>query len=199
MSAVLSEPGLDLLFRDARTHVAWSDHPLPDDMPQRLFELAKWGPTSTNSLPARFVFITSQAGKERLKPHLDGGNVDKTMAAPCCVIVAHDREFYTKMDGLMPPPMDKMIQAFFASNPDKAEDNAVRNSTLQGAYLIMAARALGLDCGPMQGFNREGIDGEFFHDEPWTANFLINIGYGDPAQVRPRMKRLAFDDACRIV
>lgn len=198
MRQELHEHGVDLLFRQARTHITWEERQLAADLPQRLYELTKWGPTSVNSNPARFVFLVTQEAKERIKPHLDPGNVEKTMSAPCCVIVAYDRMFHSKMANLM-PAIGETVAAFFSSNAEKSEENAFRNSSLQGAYLMLAARALGLDCGPMQGFARDGVDGEFFKGESWTTNFLVNIGYGDQEKVRPRMPRLSFEEACRIL
>jgi 3-hydroxypropanoate dehydrogenase len=179
------------LFTEARSQNGWLDIPLPDGTAQRLYELAKWGPTSGNCLPGRFVFLQSPEAKERLRPALSKGNLDKTMAAPMTVIVAHDLGFTEKLPELFPHgdarPWFKGIEA----------ETAFRNGSLQGAYLMMAARTLGLDCGPMSGFDRAAVDAEFLAGTDWTANFLVNIGYGDPDKVWGRLPRLAFDDACQ--
>src|SRR6266699_1960012 len=160
MNDVLRDEALDQLFREARTHNAWLDKPVTDDMLRQLYDLMKWGPTSANSSPARFVFIRSQAAKERLRPMLAPGNVEKTMAAPVTVIIAYDLLFFDKVPRLFPhyPAMRDM----FVRNPQLIQETALRNSTLQGAYLILAARALGLDCGPMSGFDNAKLDEEFF-------------------------------------
>lgn len=184
---------LDRLFFEARTHNKWSDRPVTDAMIRALYDAAKWGPTTANSNPARFVFIRSAAAKERLKPHLSPGNVDKVMQAPCTVIVAGDTRFYDYYDKLFP---SRDMRSTFAGNDALIADTVARSSTLQGAYLIMAARALGLDCGPMSGFDKTGTDAEFFPDGRWKSNFLCNIGYGDPAGLYPRNPRLDFEEAC---
>jgi len=206
-----AEPCLDLIFRNARSHSAWLDTPVSDEMLQQVYDTMKWGPTSANSSPARFVFIRTKAGKERLRPTLAPGNVAKTMAAPVTVIVAYDLKFYEKLPRLFPhsPSMREM----FASNPQLVEMTARRNSSLQGAYLIIAARALGLDCGPMSGFDNtlldheffdagrecESCDQEFFPEGHVKSNFLINLGYGDPSKLQPRHPRLAFGEACTLL
>jgi len=208
---VLSADALDQLFREARTHNAWLDRPVTDDTLRQIYELAKWGPTSANSSPARFVFIRSQQVKERLRPCLAPGNVEKTMAAPVNVIIAYDLLFYEKLPKLFPHSPN--MRDLFAQNPQLIEETAKRNSTLQGAYLIMAARALGLDCGPMSGFDNakvdeeffgagkecEGCEQEFFPSGHVKSNFLCNLGYGDPSKLFPRAPRLEFTEACTLL
>jgi 3-hydroxypropanoate dehydrogenase len=187
-------PDLERIFHSARTHNAWLDRPVTGEDIRRIYDAAKWGPTTANTNPARFVFIRSAAAKERLRPHLSAGNVDKTMAAPCCVIVAMDTQFYELMPQLFP---SRDMRTTFAGKADLIAETAFRSSTLQGAYLIVAARALGFDCGPMSGFNRETLDAEFFPDGRWKSNFLCNIGHGDPAKLFPRNPRLEFEQACQ--
>ncbi len=189
----LSEQALDRLFLKARSRNAWLNVPLPDALIRELYDLAKWGPTAANTTPARFVFVRSTAAKERLRPHLMPGNVDKTMAASCCVIVAYDTRFYDLLGKLFP---SRDMRSNFVGNAPRIEETAKRNSTLQGAYLMLAARALGLDCGPMSGFNAAGVDAEFFSDGRWKSNFLFNIGYGTDENLYPRNPRLDFDEAC---
>jgi 3-hydroxypropanoate dehydrogenase len=189
----LSEQALDRLFLKARTRNAWLNVPLPDALMRELYDLAKWGSTAANTTPARFVFLRSAAAKERLKPHLMPGNVDKTMAASCCVIVAYDTCFCDLLSKLFP---SRDMRSSFVGNEPLIEETAKRNSTLQGAYLMLAARALGLDCGPMSGFNAPGVDAEFFSDGRWKSNFLCNIGYGTDENLFPRNPRLDFDEAC---
>ncbi|WZO97661.1 malonic semialdehyde reductase [Isosphaeraceae bacterium EP7] len=189
------ENALDLLFREARTHNAWLPQPVAERSLREIYDLAKMGPTSVNSSPARFVFLTTPEAKERLVPGLMAGNVEKTRSAPVVVIVAQDMEFYEALPRLM-PAMD--ARSWFAGNPALIADAASRNSTLQGAYLMLAARSLGLDCGPMSGFDAEKVNAEFFPDGKWRANFLCNLGYGDAQGLHPRGPRLAFDEACRI-
>jgi 3-hydroxypropanoate dehydrogenase len=189
----LNEQALDRLFLKARSRNAWLNVPLPDALIRELYDLAKWGPTAANTTPARFVFVRSTAAKERLRPHLMPGNVDKTMAASCCVIVAYDTRFYDLLGKLFP---SRDMRSNFVGNAPRIEETAKRNSTLQGAYLMLAARALGLDCGPMSGFNAAGVDAEFFSDGRWKSNFLCNIGYGTDENLFPRNPRLDFDEAC---
>jgi 3-hydroxypropanoate dehydrogenase len=201
---------LDVLFQKARTHNTWLPKPVPDELLRELYEVAKWGPTSANSSPARFVFLRSKAAKERLRPTLAAGNVEKTMKAPVTVIIAYDLKFYDKLPKLFPP--NPAMRDIFANNPQLIEETAKRNSSLQGAYLIMAARALGLDCGPMSGFDNAKVDEEFFaagkceacEQEFFPAghvksNFLCNIGYGDPSKLYPRNPRLDFSEACNLM
>jgi 3-hydroxypropanoate dehydrogenase len=189
----LADAVLDQLFRTARSRNAWLARPLPDDIGRQLYDLAKWGPTAANSTPARFVFVRSAPAKERLKPHLNAGNVEKVMTAPCCVIIAYDSRFYDTLPKLFP---SRDMRAVFVGNEALIEETAKRNSTLQGAYLMMAARSLGLDCGPMSGFNAASLDADFFPDGRWKSNFLCAIGYGSDEKLFPRNPRLAFAEAC---
>ncbi len=196
MSEILQDAGLDLLFRQARTYRAWRDEPVSEVLIQAIYDLAKMGPTSANCSPMRVVFVTSAAAKERLRPALDKGNVEKTMTAPATAIIGYDLAFYEKLPFLAP---HADMRAMFAGKPALIEETAKRNSSLQGAYLMLAARALGLDCGPMSGFDRKKVDAEFFPHSEIRSNFLCNIGYGDKGALHPRQPRLAFDDACDIV
>lgn len=193
----LPDPALDQLFRQARTHRWWEDRPIPEETLQRIADLAKLGPTSANSSPGRFVFVVSQKAKERLKPHLDEGNVRQTMSAPATVIVAYDTQFYEKLHRLAPNSPD--ARSWFVGKPEAIERTGFQGSCLQGAYLIMAARALGLDCGPMGGFDRRGVDEAFFPEGAYKSNFLVNLGYGLPEKLHPRQPRLAFEEFCTIV
>ena len=196
MSEILSDDGLDLLFRNARTHRAWLDRPVGDVLLQALYELARLGPTTANSNPMRVVFLRSSEAKERLKPALDAGNVAQTMAAPVTAIVGYDLRFYDHLPRLYP---HADARAWFADAPAAAATTAFRNGTLQGAYFIVAARALGLDCGPMSGFDNGKVDAEFFPDGRFKSNFLCNLGHGDAAKLRPRGPRLDFADTCQII
>lgn len=191
----LDEDAIAQLFLAARTYNSWSDRPVDEDTIRRLYELAASGPTAANSNPARFVFITSNAARERLRPHINSGNLEKTMSAPCCVIVAYDIRFYELMPQLFP---SRDFKSVFEGRNAQNEDLLRRSATLQGAYLILAARTLGLDVGPMSGFNQETLEQEFFPDGRWKANFLCNIGYGTDVGLYPRNPRLDFDQACRI-
>jgi 3-hydroxypropanoate dehydrogenase len=207
MSNVLGNEALDQIFRKARTHNAWLDKPVTDDTLRQLYELIKWGPTSANSSPARFVFLRSREAKERLRPALSPGNVEKTMAAPVTVIIAYDLLFFEKLPKLF--PQSPAMRGLFAGNPQLIEETAKRNSSLQGAYLMIAARALELDCGPMSGFDNakvdleffgageecEGCEQEFFPSGHVKSNFLCNLGYGDPSKLFPRAPRLEFNEA----
>ena len=191
------EPGiLDVLFREARTWTAWQDRPVDDDKLRDAFDVMKWGPTSANSSPARFVFVRSEAAKQKLKPALSVGNVDKTMAAPVTAIVAYDPAFYDNLPLLLP---HADARGWFAGDPALAEETAFRNSSIQGGYFIIAARAVGLDCGPMSGFDRTAVDAAFLAEWGWKSNFLINLGHGDPRGLHARNPRLGFNEACRIV
>jgi 3-hydroxypropanoate dehydrogenase len=192
----LAEPALAQLFTAARTFRHWTPRPLPADTLRALYQLLKWGPTSSNTLPARFVFVVSAAAKARLAPVLSAGNVEKTMSAPATAIVAYDSRFYELLAKTNPR---SRVREVFANDPAIAAENAFRNGSLQGAYLILAARALGLDCGPMSGFDKDKLDAEFFPDGRWRSNFLVNLGYGDRASLHPREPRLDFDEACRIL
>jgi 3-hydroxypropanoate dehydrogenase len=196
MSRTVNDEALNIIFREARTQNKWHDKPVSTALLMAVYDLARWGPTSANISPARFVFIVSQAAKERLKPHLSPGNRDKTMAAPATAIIAYDLKFAEKVPQLFPhmPEAKDWFQ-----DPKFAEVSAFRNGTLQGAYFMIAARALGLDCGPMSGFDNAGVDREFFPEGTTKSNFLCSIGHGDPAGVFPRSPRLSFDEACRIL
>jgi 3-hydroxypropanoate dehydrogenase len=193
---MLDDHGLDLLFRTARTQNGWLPKPVPESLLRAVFDLAKMPPTSANCSPMRLVFVATPDGKERLKPALSAGNLEKTMAAPVTAIVANDSQFYDELPRLFP---HADARPWFASNEAFAATTAMRNGSLQGAYLIMAARALGLDCGPMSGFDNAKVDAEFFPDGRFKSNFLCNLGYGDPAKLFPRSPRFDFDDVCKIV
>jgi 3-hydroxypropanoate dehydrogenase len=197
MKSTLSDEALAQIFLEARTYNGWLDKPVTDDQIRKLYNLMKWGPTSANSSPARFVFIRSPQAKERLRPVLSPGNVEKTMAAPVNVIVAYDLLFHAKLPQLF--SHKPAMQDLFASNAKLGEETARRNSSLQGAYLMIAARALGLDCGPMSGFDNAKLDEEFFGAGNVKSNFLCNIGYGDPTTFNARLPRLEFDEACTIL
>ncbi len=192
----LDDTALDTLFRTARTKNAWTDRPVSDETLRALYDILKLGPTSANCSPARFVFIRTPEAREKLKPALNPGNIDKTMSAPITVIVAHDPLFYENLPKLFP---HADARAWFSGNPDLAEETAMRNGTLQGGYLIMAARALGLDVGPMSGFDKDKVDRAFLADHGWKSNFLINLGYGVAEDLFPRSPRLAFEEACLLV
>jgi len=192
----LPAAALDQLFAEARTHRHFLPKALPEGMLERLYTLLEWGPTSGNCLPARFVFLVSAAAKERARPALEAGNVRKVMEAPATVIVAHDSRFYELLAKTNPR---STALAEFAANRALADENAFRNGSLQGAYLILAARALGLDCGPMSGFDNARLDAEFFPDGRWRSNFLVNLGYGDRSKLHPRGPRLGFEEACRVL
>jgi 3-hydroxypropanoate dehydrogenase len=193
---ILSDKDLDILFREARTYNHWKEQDVSDVVLQGVFDLLKMAPTSANCSPARFKFVKSEAAKEKLKPHLMGGNVDKTMTASVTVIIANDMEFYEHLPKLFPHADAK---SWFAGKPKSILETATRNGTLQGAYLMMAARALGLDCGPMSGFDGDGVKDAFFKDDNVQVNFLCNLGYGDPKDMFPRSPRFDFDDICEIV
>ena len=211
MAEAVDDRALNSLFREARSFMKWQPRPVSDQTLHDLYELLKWGPTSANAGPARFAFLRSKESKERLRPALAPLNVEKTMTAPVTVIIAYDLKFYEQLPRLFPhsPGMAKL----FEGNAEHAQSTAKRNSSLQGAYLIMAARALGLDCGPMSGFDQSkvdeeffaagkpcfGCDQEFFPEGHVKTNFLCNLGYGDPASLKPRLPRLAFSDACSLL
>jgi 3-hydroxypropanoate dehydrogenase len=209
MSRPVNDEALDTLFRQARTHNAWLKKPVSDETLRQLYDLLKWGPTSANGLPLRVLFLRTPEAKERLRPALMPGNVDKTMAAPVTAIITYDELFYERMPVLF--PQNPGIRDFFANSPELASVTAFRNGTLQGAYLMLAARALGLDCGPMSGFDNAKVDAEFFpasaggdEDEVMPAgriksNFLCNLGYGDPTALHPRNPRIEFDQACKLL
>jgi 3-hydroxypropanoate dehydrogenase len=197
MSKVLSDEGLGLIFREARTHNGWLDEPVDDALLKQVYDLAKMGPTSANMCPMRIVFVKSREAKEGLKPALDPGNVDKTMKAPVTAIIGMDIHFYEELPKLFPHADAK---SWFKDLPDNIlEYLALRNSSLQGAYFMLAARSLGLDCGPMSGFNNQKVDEAFFAGKTVKSNFLCNLGHGDASKLYPRCPRLDFDEACRLV
>ena len=189
----LDQASQDQLFALARTHNKFDQRPVSDDELREVYHLAKWGPTSANSSPARFVFLRTAEAKEKLRPALSAGNLDKTLGAPVVVIVAYDPRFYEQLPRLFP---HADARSWFAGNEALAEETAFRNSTLQGGYFILAARAAGLDCGPMSGFDRAKVDQAFFAFSGWKSNFLINLGHGDASGLFDRSPRLAFDEAC---
>ena len=193
MPARLDDAVLKQLFLEARTLRAWQPREVPDSLLHEVVDLLKMAPTANNSLPGRIVFVKSKAAKARLKPHLSPGNVDKTMAAPATAILAYDLEFYAH------PPKGQEPLSGFTDKPERAQTVAFRNGSLQGAYLIMAARSLGLDCGPMSGFDNAGVDREFFAGTHTKSNFLCNLGYGDRTGLRPRAPRFAFDEMASIL
>ena len=195
MVKTVSDEGLDILFREARTRNGWEDTPVSETHLQAIYELLKWGPTSANCSPARFVFVSSAAGKEKLIPCLAEGNQSKAQQAPVTVIIGHDITFYEKLPELFPHTDAK---SWFVGSDDLIEETAFRNGTLQGAYFMMAARALGFDCGPMSGFDKEKVDNAFFAGTPVKSNFLCCIGHGTDENLFPRSPRLDFDVACRI-
>jgi len=194
---MLEAAALDTLFREARTHNAWTDREVSDDTIREIYDILKMGPTSANSSPARFLFLRTKPAKERLGPALSAGNHDKTMAAPVTVIVAYDPKFYEHLPKLFPHNQD--ARSWFTSNEALAATTAFRNGTLQGAYLILAARSVGLDVGPMSGFDNDKVDEEFLRWRGWRSNFLVNLGYGDPAGLFPRSPRLSFEEACELL
>src|SRR5580692_4034780 len=211
MAHAVDDSVLDVLFREARSYSTWQPRSVSDDTLRALYDLLKWAPTSANAGPARFAFLRSKESKERLRPALAPLNVDKTMTAPVTVIVAYDMKFYEQLPKLF--PQSPGIKQLFEGNPQLVEVTAQRNSSLQGAYLVLAARALGLDCGPMSGFDNAkvdeeffaagkpcfGCDQEFFPEGHVKSNFLCNLGYGDPGTLFPRLPRLGFNEACSLL
>ena len=197
MSARSTDAVLDQLFRSARTNNKWQQKDVPDSLLRELVDLAKMGPTSANCQPARFVFVKSPEAKQRLKPFLSSNNAEKTMQAPACVIIGYDLTFYEHLPRLFPHNLS--ARTWFEGNEANIMTTALRNGSLQGAYLILAARALGLDTGPMSGFDNAGVDKEFFAGTPVKSNFLCSLGYGDPAGVHPRGPRFAFDEMAKIL
>lgn len=194
---MLSDKDLDLIFREARSFSTWSDRTVSEVTLQAVYDLMRWGPTSANCSPARLVFLASDEARERIKPHLSPGNVDKVMTAPVTAIIASDSKFYDRIPELLPHNPD--AREWFSGDEKLAAETAFRNSTLQGGYFIIAARALGIDCGPMSGFNPDGVNAEFFPDGQVKANFICALGYGKPEDLFPRSPRLGFDDACQIL
>jgi 3-hydroxypropanoate dehydrogenase len=192
----LDDAALDTIFRAARTTWEFTDQPVTDEDLHALYDLVKLGPTSANCSPARFTFVRSEEGKEKLRPCLSAGNLDKTMAAPVTVIISSDPLFYTHLPKLFPATDAK---GWFSGNPDFAEDTFFRNSTLQGGYLIIAARALGLACGPMSGFDRQKVDRAFFGTSGWKSNFLVNLGYAAPSDAPyERLPKFTFEEAAQF-
>jgi len=184
------------ILEAARTYTAWQERPVTDELLKRVYDLAVLGPTSSNCCPMRVVFVKSAEAKARLKPCLNEGNVEKTMKAPATAIVAYDTRFYDLLPRLYP---QRDFRSIFAANAELAQVTAFRNGGLQGGYFILAARALGLDCGPMSGFDNAKLDAEFFADGRWKSNFLCNMGYGDASRLHPRNPRPSFEEACRII
>ena len=196
MPAQLNDEGRDLLFRKARTHSAWLPRPVDDALLQEAYDLAKMGPTSANMCPMRIVFVKSKEAKEKLRPCLHAGNLDKTMAAPVTAVIGMDIHFYEKLPILYPQADAK---AWFKDLPeDVLEYTALRNSSLQGGYFILAARAVGLDCGPMSGFDNAKVDAAFFAGTTIKSNFLCNLAYGDASKLYPRNPRLSFAEVCSL-
>jgi 3-hydroxypropanoate dehydrogenase len=196
MRAALPDACLDTMFRTARTHNGWKPEPVPEAVLHQLYDLMKMGPTSANSSPARLLFLTSAAAKEKLKPALSSGNRDKTMAAPVVALIGYDTQFYELLPELFP---HTDARSWFTSSPALAEETAFRNSTLQGAYLMMAARALGLDCGPMSGFDAAKVNAAFWPDGRVKVNFICALGIGDESKLFDRLPRLPFARACEII
>jgi len=211
MGEAVNDQALDTMFREARSYSKWLPRPVSDETLRNLYDLLKWGPTSANGSPARFAFLRSKEAKERLRPALAPLNVAKTMTAPVTVIVGYDLKFYDQLPRLF--PQNPGMAQLFERNPELIETTAKRNSSLEGAYMMMAARALGLDCGPMSGFDQMkvdeeffaagkpcfGCDQEFFPEGHVKSNFLCNLGYGDPATLHPRLPRLPFSEACSLL
>ncbi len=192
----LDKKSLDILFNDARTHSVWQDKPVDDVLLKQAYDLAKMAPSSANTQPLRIVFVKSKEAKEMLKPALDAGNLAKTMKAPVTAIIAYDLEFYEYLSKLFPHAKD--ARSWFAGNDELIQKTAFRNGSLQGAYFMLAARSLGLDCGPMSGFNNDMVDKAFFSGTKIKSNFLCNLGYGDASKLFPRSPRFVFDEACKI-
>lgn len=197
MSGTLSDDALDTIFRTARTHNAWTDKPVSDETLHRLYDLMKWGPTSANCSPSRIVFVKSKEAKEKLAPALSQGNLAKTMSAPVTAIIGYDVEFYERLPELFPHAPE--AKTWFNWSKEWAEQTAFRNGSLQGGYFIVAARSLGLDCGPMSGFDMKKVDEAFFTGTAVKSNFLCNLGYGDPQGLFDRSPRLPFGDVCKII
>lgn len=197
MGGKLGDDALDIIFRDARTHNAWTAEPVSDETLRKLYDLMKWGPTSANCSPARIVFVKSKEAKEKLAPALSEGNLKKTMAAPVTAVIGYDLEFYERLPELFPHAPE--AKTWFNWSKEWAEQTAFRNGSLQGAYFMIAARSLGLDCGPMSGFDMKKVDETFFAGTTVKVNFLCNLGHGDPAGLFDRSPRLPFDDACKII
>ena len=193
---MLDQNALDTLFINARSHNGWLDTNISNEKIHQIYELMKYGPTAANNSPARITFIKSDAAKQKLKTHLDEGNVEKAMAAPAVAIISYDIEFYEKLPFLFP---HTDARSWYVGNDEKIKSAGEMNATLQGAYFMMAARSVGLDCGPMGGFNNETLDQEFFTDGKTKSIFLCAIGHGDNSKIFPRSPRLSFDEACNIL
>lgn len=192
----ISQGSLNQIFHNARTHSAWQNKPVTDEVLHQIYDSMKWGPTSANTSPARILFVKSPDAKEKLLSCVAPGNLEKTKAAPVTAIIAEDMEFYEKLPKLFPQTDAK---SWFAGNQELIEKTAFRNSSLQGAYLIISARAHGLDCGPMSGFDNQKMDSAFFEGTPWRSNFICNLGYGEATKLFPRNPRLSFEEACKIL
>ncbi len=198
MSHAVNDEALDRIFRQARTFRKWQSAQVTAPILMAIYDLMRLGPTTSNSCPARIVYVTTKAAKERLKPHLDEDNIPKVMSAPVTAILAYDLKFYEFFPTLRPGRPDNRDE--WRGMSESALDHiTMRNASLQGGYFILAARSLGLDCGPLSGFNNEGVDREFFAGTDWRSNFLCNLGYGDEPEMRPRAPRLSFDEACKIL
>jgi len=197
VSEPLAAAVLDQLFLKARTHRAWQARAVEPQLLSRIYDLMKWGPTTNNTSPARIVFVVSRGAKDRLKPHLNAGNVEQTMSAPATAIIGYDLEFHRFMPQLSPKAGAR--ESWQKRSPADLQEAAFRNGSLEAGYFIMAARALGLDCGPMSGFDNAGVDREFFSGTTIKSNLLCNLGYADPVSLRDRAGRLEFDEACRIL
>ena len=195
METAVSQHSLDVIFREARTFSSWMDRPVSEEQIQAIYDLMKMGPTSANCCPARIVFVRSTDAKEKLKPTLAPGNIEKTMAAPLTAIIAYDLEFYEKLPMLFP---HADARSWFAGNKELIESTAFRNGALQGAYFILAARSVGLDCGPMSGFDNDAVDRAFFSGTSYRSNFLCNLGYGNRAELHPRSPRMDFGEVCKF-
>ncbi|MDC9714405.1 MAG: malonic semialdehyde reductase [Gammaproteobacteria bacterium] len=193
---MLTNDTLDTLFTQARSHNGWLDEPVSESQIKQIYALMKFAPTAANACPARFTFVKSDEAKQCLKPHLDEGNVEKSMSAPVVAIIAYDTEFYEKLPFLFPHTDAK---SWYEGKPDKIKSAGEMNATLQGAYFMMATRAVGLDCGPMGGFNNQALDDAFFPEGKTKSIFLCGIGYGDHGKIFPRSPRLSFDEACNII
>ncbi|KAA0449767.1 MAG: malonic semialdehyde reductase [Candidatus Thioglobus sp.] len=193
---MLDEKALQTIFTKARSQNGWLDKAVSNEQIQQIYELMKFAPTAANTCPARITFVQSDAGKSKLKPHLDDGNVEKAMSAPTVAIIAYDTEFYEKLDYLFPHADAK---SWYVGKSDKIKVAGLMNATLQGAYFMLAARSIGLDCGPMGGFNADTLDADFFPDGKTKSIFICAIGYGDESKIFPRSPRLNFDQACKII
>jgi 3-hydroxypropanoate dehydrogenase len=196
VNPLVPEPALDILFRKARSYDVFRPEPVSDDQLRAIYELAKWGPTTANSQPQRILFLRSAQAKERLRPALSSSNMKKSMSAPVVALLAYDLRFFEHLPRMYADPR---ARSWYETTPDHIFTTALRNATLQGAYLMLAARVFGLDCGPMSGFNNSKVDAEFFPDGRWKSNFLCCLGRGDPSQLPPRGERFGFDEVCRIL